>query len=396
MFTEVFSRKNFPLYGTITCSVALTDQVMLTRKSELLFHSQMEEIDDKYVSSTMNMVPDSLDYMYYGYSSPKFIAKLYFFIHLVLYRPTRLLQAVHFSQELQQTLDSCQESIRQLSAANHELMSNQQHLVDTNQLTTKHQRSAQIAYVLLASCLLPALAKIQQLTAQQHYAMREVRTISSLEEEARLVIQDVDNVLDCDGDKREEGSCEQFHPLLRFRQVVIAVLAACRLRRTLTITAHTQLRIHDRLGRQLLVHLPSNGTSTQSCFTSWFLDDQLAASISECTSDILSLVEPCELSKASCSKVEKMDLLSAVERSCDMLLLRCGHLLYSNGYSGMPGDSDGHRPLCSRLGDGLNRILTRQSRSPYRLYTKVYTDMVYMYICCSWYFESRLYLRIFS
>ena len=319
--------------------------------------------------------------MYFVSSSTKLLIVVF---HTVGVIPTHYIvyyKLFYLSQELQQTLDSCQESIRQLSAANHELMSNQQHLIDTNQLTTKHQRSGQIAYVLLASCLLPALAKIQHLTAQQHYAMRELRTISSLEEEARLVIQDMDNVLDCDGDKREESSCEQFHPLLRFRQVVIAVLAACRLRRTLTIAAHIQLRIHDRLGRQLLVHLPSNGTSTQSCFSSWFLDNQLAASISECTSDILSLVEPCELSKASCSKEEeKMDLLSAVERSYDMLLLRCGHLLYSNGYSGMPGDSDGHRPLCSRLGDGLNRILTRQSRSPYRLYTKVCTNMVYRYM----------------
>ena len=158
---------------------------------------------------------------------------------------------------------------------------------------------------------------------------------------------------------------------------------------SLITSTHTKLRIHNRNGRQLSVHLPSNSTSTKSCFSSWVLDDQLAASISECTSGVLSLVEPCELSRASCSKKEKVDLLCAVERSCDMLLLRCGHLLYSNSYSYSMAarESDGHRSLCCRLGDGLNSILTRQSHSQYRLYTKVYvlvihvTYMQHVYVC---------------
>ena len=280
------------------------------------------------------------------------------------------------TQELCQSLSSCEETVQELSASNQELKSNRQHLLEAHHLVAKEKGSAQVACIILAGCLLPVLSKMDQLIAERKWLLRQLDRLAAVEEEMRMVEKVVQ---DSDTEEEEEEEDWELHPLLRFRRAVVVVLAVGRLSK-IGSRAHTMLRVFGSTGKRLPLACPSY--SSCKLLSGWLLDDKLTCFITDSTHHLLTLLEPSELTlvpghspRREQRREKSSDLLCAVERSCEMLLLHFGdhyHQHTGGVLDLLKGGGEDASSLCCQLGEGLAALLRGKLQgSPYVCYNKV-------------------------
>ena len=178
-----------------------------------------------------------------------------------------LVKADKKAQSLQQRLESVSKAMVQLEQSKNQLESRFDHLQETHRVYKNDRACLLSCTCLMAGALFPALLQLQTLTLQRSILHKQVLESQKLRSSVIEVVKSIeahigkhvptDTQSDTGDDKRAQP-CASALPLLKFRKVAIAVIAARRLqmiRREKQVLFRTKFPSTGHMMCQIPVHL---------------------------------------------------------------------------------------------------------------------------------------------
>lgn len=313
--------------------------------------------------------------------------------------------ALPVPQKYKQYADEALQRADQLSASKQRLESQLNQIQDLHR-TYKSDRACLLSSVcLLSGALFPALSRLHQLRQQKAFLSRELRDCQKLKEQVSELVTSILADMGPGRNHRDEElssfssplfSGPKLPPLLRFRKVVIAVIAARRLRTLHTANSYLfKVDREDEVPR-VEVHIGQKSSRKASHMTGvvrppprfsdkdisgWLRSEKVLLGVRESLSELQSILDACTQSQRTSRKEktgthyrrkpEMENTLLAPTKTSFGVFLEKMQAHYPHCYPFAKIELlellTSRNPLWQDLGEGLTRVL-RNTAAPVTRY----------------------------